>query len=262
MTQMKANVAGRGMVLTPRDAAVVRDVAAFQLLTREQLTRLRHFTSRTRANATLARLVNHQYLSRRHQPSVAGTQRALYFVGSKAAGLLGDPRPLETERRRLKQLSDLFIAHQLLVTDVRLAFLQPTDRYRHIRWTSDTELRPLGLGLVADGHVEYEYGGRRFGAFVEVDRGTETLARWRTKVDAYLALASARRYDAAFGRHYFRVLTLTTSEARLDHLRHITASRTDKIFWFTTFDRLAHRGPLTSIWWRPVEAHLHALTES
>jgi hypothetical protein len=250
------------MVLTDRDAAVVHDVADFQLLTRQHLIRLGHFRSKTRANATLLRLIRFGYLSRRHQPSVAGTQRALYFVGPQAEALLNSTASVRGERRRIKQLSDLFIAHQLLVTEVRLAFRRSEDGYRWVTWHAECDLRPLALGLIADGHVEYESQGRRFGAFIEVDRGTETLTRWRAKVDTYLTLASSGRYRSHFERPYFRVLVVTPSPVRLEHLRRVTATRTDKIFWFTTSDRLAEGGPLTPIWWRPVDAHLHALTES
>lgn len=257
---MKAKPIGKGMVLTDRDALVVREVHAFQLLTRDQLVRLGHFGSKTRANATLLRLVRFGYLARRYQPSVAGTRRALYFVGPQAGSLLPGPT-LTADRRRVAQLSDLFIAHQLLVSDVRLAFHSPVVGYRLTRWMSDIDLRPLALGLVPDGYVEYELQGRTFGAFVEVDRGTETLGRWVAKVNAYLALAASGRSRTLLARQFFRVLVVAPSGARLTNLRRATATRTDRMFWFTSPDQLS-AGPFAQVWWRPVETSRHSLLES
>jgi hypothetical protein len=251
------------MVLTDRDRRVIADVASFQVLSGQQLMRLGHFQSKTRTNSTLARLVRHGYLTRRYQPSVAGTSRALYCPGLKAVALLdGATTELERVRRRIAALSDLFLAHQLLVTDVRLAFLASYRDYQFLGWQNDTALRPLQLGLIPDGHVEYLYRARQFGAFLEIDRGTEDLARWMRKVQAYLLLTKSDRYRAVFGRPFYRVLVIGESEVRLQNLRTTTAKLTDRIFWFTTLARLLEEGPLPSIWQRPVDAAFHALTES
>ena len=97
---LPAKRSGSGMVLTERDRRVIADVASFQVLTRAQLTLLGHFSSKTRGNATLARLVRHGFLSRRHQPSVAGTSRALYFAGPAAQVLLNTSADTHRNSRR------------------------------------------------------------------------------------------------------------------------------------------------------------------
>jgi hypothetical protein len=242
------------MVLTDRDAHLVRDCADFQVLTRVQMTRLGHFGSKTRANAVLLRLVRFGYLSRRYQPAVAGSQRALYFPGPEAHRLLNHPAELVgRERRRIQTLSDLFLAHQLLITDVRLSF-HAAPSCRLDRWLTDADLRPLNLGVIPDGHVEYTHEGRRFGAFLELDRGTESLSRWKAKVTAYVQLAQSGRYLQVFGRQFFRVLVVAPSPVRVEHLRQCTATVTDKVFWLTRFAALIEQGPFGPIWRRPVEA--------
>ena len=251
--------AGNPMVLTERDRRVIVDIGSFQLLTGQHLRRLGHFHSKTRANATLLRLVRHGYLSRRSLPSVAGTATALYFVGPRAGDVL--ERPAATVRRKISSLSDLFVAHQLLITDVRIAFRSPVAGYECLRWRTDAELRARNLGLIPDGHVEYALDGKHFGAFVEIDRGTEDLERWAAKVRSYVLLTRSDTYRQLFGRAFFRVLVITESDGRLQHLRQVTAKLTDRVFWFTTMDRLRSSGPFDSIWWRPVDATRHALTE-
>jgi hypothetical protein len=258
MIHTKDNRTGRALVLTARDIRLLADVAQFRVLSRHQLMRLGHFRSKTRANAVLLRLVGAGYLSRRYQPAVAGTQRALYFLGPKGVALSRPGRP-NTEWRQLSSISDLFLAHQLSVTDVLIAFRASPCRVE--RWMVDEDLRSLNLGILPDGHLEYELAGKQFGAFLELDRGTETQGRFRAKVEAYARLAQSGRYRSAFGRQFFRVLVVSSSDERLDHLRATTASVTEKIFWFVTLQQVVAEGPFARIWLRPVEPQRHALTE-
>lgn len=263
MTHTKDKPIGNAIVLTGRDRRVITDVADFGVLTRDHLQRLGHFGSKTRANAVLIRLVRHGYLSRRGLPSVAGTRRALYLIGPNAVDLLDRPREASrSERRRLTVSSDLFLEHQLLVNDVRLAFHRERPSYQCDRWLSDVALRAMHLGLVPDGYVEYTVDARRFAAFVELDRGTETLGRWQTKTRGYVQLATSGQFTTALGRRFFRVLVVTTSAPRLAHIRQVVAGQTDRIFWFTTLERIRTDGPLAKIWLRPVDPERHALTET
>jgi hypothetical protein len=245
------------MVLTERDRRVVADVASFRVVTREQLQRLGHFRSKTRANATLARLVRFGYVQRRGVPALAGSQRGLYFVGPAGAALLTKP----AEGRRIRHLSDLFLTHELLVNDVRIAFVA-TRELRVGKWLTDEDLRPLKLPVVPDAYAEYERSGKAFAVFVELDRGTESLLRWRTKVSQYVQLASSGRFRAVFERNFFRVLAVAPSATRLTSLRRTTAQVTDKIFWFADSAELGRLGPLAPIWRRPTGDTLHSLTEA
>ncbi len=263
MTRRKAKRTGKGMVLTERDRQVVTAVTDFQVLQREQLVRLGLFGSKTRANVRLLRLTKTGYLSRRYLPAVAGTNRALYYPGPLAGDLLG--RPLETarkERARTKLLSDLFLEHQLRLTDVRLSFLAQQPLCQIDRWLSDVVLRQMNLPLIPDAYIEYRLTDKSFAAFIEFDRGTETLTRWDGKARGYLSLAASGRYQTAFNRKFFRVLVLAHSTKRLAHLRSSILRHTDRIFWFTTLAQLVEAGPFGHIWFRPRGDEFHSLTES
>lgn len=259
MTKMQDNANGRGMRLTARDRAIVLQVSDFNVLSRQQFEALALFKSKTRANAVLLRLVRFGYLSRRHQPAVAGTQKALYFLGPLASEILQRPEAnVRKERGRIKGRSDLFLEHQLLVNEVRIEFLrhQFTER-----WQNEESLRQLSLGVVADGYVEYRVAAKRFAAFLELDRGTESLNRWAQKVSAYLKLAASGSHKPALGLPYFRVLVVTLSTNRLEHLRRTTSKLTDRIFWFIDLPTLRREGPRSRIWLRARATDRHELTE-
>src|SRR5687767_9032260 len=164
------------MVLTERDRAIVRDAAMLQLVSRPQFEQLGHFGSRTRANAGLARLVRFGYLASRRQPVVGGSRRVLYHLGRLGEEVLA----LKGGQRRFKELSDLFIEHHLRTTDVLLSFRTTNDAaYTLERCVTEQVLRSSRPGaVVPDAYLEYHHRGLPFAAFVEVDLGTESLARW------------------------------------------------------------------------------------
>jgi hypothetical protein len=214
--------------------------------------RLRLFSSKTRANDRLKRLVGAGYLSSRRQPLPVGGPRLLY-----------SPGPLLTAgrdaRRRFADLSELFLTHQLGLVDIRLAFEYQTTL---VRWLPEKELSGLSLGLVPDAYLEYEVAGLTYCAFVEYDRGTETLGRFERKVRAYLALAQSGRFPRTFNRQFFRVYVVTDTAGRLTTLGKTTSQITDRIVRLTTLPELSHHGPLTSIWRRPGASAFESLTGS
>lgn len=242
------------MVLTERDRAVLRDVAELEVVSRPQLQRLGHFGSRTRANAVLARLVQFGYLSSRVRPVSGGSKRLLYQLGPTATD---NPR-----NRRMKTLSDLFLDHHLMASDVRISFRTNTmPKYDFDRWVSDIQLHSLKLGVVPDGYAEYRHADLRFAAFIEADRATETLGTWEKKTHAYLKLAHSSAFYDAFKLRFFRVLVITTSEGRLASLQRAVGRTTEQLFWFTTHEQLVSEGPFAAIWRRPSTSQLHSLIE-
>src|SRR5260221_13937219 len=108
---------GKGLAITERDRALVGEIARFGVMSREQLMRLQFFASKTRANERLKRLVAAGYLSARRQPLPLGGPRSVYLPGVVSA----DGRE---GRKRFADTSDLFLAHQLGLVDIRIAFDQ------------------------------------------------------------------------------------------------------------------------------------------
>jgi len=122
-------------------------------------------------------------------------------------------------RKRIAEMSDLFLAHQLGLVDIRIAFERQTTLGR---WLTEKDLSSLSLGLVPDAYLEYEVNALTYCAFVEYDRGTETLGRIERKVRAYLDLAHSGRFERTFKRKFFRVLMVTDptfSQSHTEHLR-------------------------------------------
>ena len=232
---------GKSLAFTERDRAVVSEVTRFGVVSRDHLMRLKLFSSKTRANDRLKRLVDAGYLASQRQPLPVGGPRCVYLPGR----LLADGRDV---RRRFDDVSALFLAHQLGLVDIRLAF----EQHSHLlRWLTEKDLAGLSLGLVPDAYLEYELGGLTYCAFVEYDRGTETLGRIERKVRAYLDLAQSGRFERTLKRRFFRVFVVTDSTGRLVTISETTARVTDRIMRLTTLRELSHHGPLMSIWRRP-----------
>ena len=86
---------GKALAFTERDRAIVREVARFGVMSRDQLMRLKFFSSKTRAKERLKRLVDEGYLDARCQPIPVGGPRFVYLPGR----LVLDAREV---RRRLR----------------------------------------------------------------------------------------------------------------------------------------------------------------
>jgi hypothetical protein len=145
------------------------------------------------------------------------------------------------------------------VVDIRLAFEQHSTL---VRWLPEKDLAGLSLGLVPDAYLEYEVGGLTYCAFVEYDRGTETLGRIERKTRAYLDLAQSGRFERTLKRRFFRLCLVTDSARRLANISEAVARITDRIIRLTTLQELSHQGPLMSIWRRPGASVSQSLTGS
>jgi hypothetical protein len=242
---------GKSIVLTERDKAIVREVTRFGVLTRHQLMDLQFFRSKSRAKERLKRLVDAGYLTSRPQPLSAGGPQSVYASGP----LIDDSRGA---RKRLTEVSDLFLVHELGLVDMHIAFERSTTV---VRWITAKDLSALSFGVVPDAYVEFEQHGLTYCAFLEYDRGTETVSRFERKTRAYVGFARSGQFDRLFHRRFFRVLVVTDTLGRLTSLSKTTARVTDRVFRFTTRAALAREGPLQSIWRRPGVSTSESLTD-
>jgi hypothetical protein len=232
---------GKGLALTDRDKALARELDRFGVMTRRQMMALQFFRSPSRAKERLKRLVDAGYLASRRHPLPIGGPELVYAVGPLVEASRGP-------RKRLAESSDLFLAHELGLVDVHIAFERTTTI---ARWLRARDLAELSMGVIPDAYLEFEHDSLTYCAFVEYDRGTETLARVERKVRAYVALARSGRFEQLFGRRFFRVLVITDTTGRLTTLSTAAARLTDKVLRFTTLPTLIDQGPLQSIWRRP-----------
>jgi hypothetical protein len=185
----------------------------------------------------------------------------------------------------------LFLAHQLQVSqlacDFRLAM--PTDKslafYDHNEMLAGfpeaTQLHdfPYRLAVTAIVHdrkppitltvvpdricaIKFKSVGKHLNFCIEVDRGTESLstrskkitakATWRKKITGYYHAWKQNKFRETWNFESTRVLTITTSEVRIDHMLacqdDVTGGQAPGLFLYTTRERIKQHGILGSVW--------------
>ena len=228
--------------LTGRDLEILLAVGDYRILSTSQIKRL-FFRSIHKARKRLFKLWQHRLLDRRFQPVRIGESQpeTLYVLSRQGArmvalrgGLLGEAGRLTPFER---QGSSLFLDHTLARNDVRIA-LQTAVRHeagRHMEWRQDKGItgvvnvitgtaspRLQRIALIADGRFLLKLGNCSRLFYLEVDRGTISLSRWRTRATAYSVLL--RRMQRSLGDTPFLVLVTTPSEIRARHIGEVVSS--------------------------------------
>jgi hypothetical protein len=240
------------VILQDRDIHLLRELAVMRVIDREQAKIVAGFRSTTRANARLLALKQAGFLRRFFWGGIGGARKALYALSPRGADVVGVPDRGPRRGRDQVLAADFFSMHQLQVNEMycTLKYASLPNEARFVRWMSFQE--PIqGTALIPDGYVEMEILGKLLAVFLEVDLGTENRAAWRRKVQPYLSYAASGGFARQFGQPQFRTLTVTTSESRLTSLRVATAALTDKIFRFTTMERIKREGFWGNIWQKP-----------
>ncbi len=238
---------------------ILRALGRYDLLTREQLTRLLYRPSSTTfVGEHLTRLTRHGYLRMERLPlaiAAGGTPGYWALAGPGRRYLLAagvdPPRPHAAPPSplhlwHLLALNDALIAlERLCRVDPRLALA----RLRHeraLRRVAPRVVLPDGRAatVVPDAWIDLLVDGAPMGVALELDRGTEDERQWRRKVDALLALA-AGPYRDAFATDSMTVAVVTTAGARrAEVLRRWTEHELaalgkrhwGELFWFTHTD--------------------------
>ena len=270
------------MLLQQRDQDIVVSVYEFGFLSRQQIQRLFTFNCITRANIRLRKLFDHGYLSRRFLPTTRGASPTLYFLGPRGVNLVSErtgTNPLEIKNRQKKSFErkDMFLDHDLLLNDVRIAFYRALANRPGVkldRWISSSDClhewtmsdpgsnREGTMVLRPDGYFRYFCEGRLFGCFLEVDRSTMSNGRFQSKVRLYLNYARSGLSSERYGLHFFRVLVVTETRERLLNLKSVTEQLTDKMFWFSVTNDLTSGNIFDAIWERPGKKGVFSILEA
>ena len=178
-----------------------------------------------------------------------GSRPIVYGLGDKGSALLKQElgvdicEPSWGEKNRA--IGRMFLEHALLVSDVMIT-IELACRKREIRLVTEKELRLPGkrqpfqwkvnvnrrlkLGVIPDRVFGLEFtdqygNSQRTHFFLEADRGTMPVKRrslsqtsFYRKLLAYEATWTRNLHHTYFGFHRFRVLTVTTSAARVKSL--------------------------------------------
>lgn len=251
-----------------RDQQIIAAVYTHRALTTDQIGLL--FWGTVKANSRcrlhLRLLAEQKYVKRYDQPVSRreGSRPYVYFLEEGGAQLLSALQAVPpgelTWRRAHNKVEWPFLDHLLATNDlrVRLERAAPTYGFTVAAWVDDASLASAALqdqfdlttstgltrrvAISPDGYFALTSAGspKVYRAFVEADRGTESLTTWADKVAKYLGYfasdAFRKRYRA---RKPFRVLTVTTSDERLANLKRVTEEAGGKNwFWFTTVEAI------------------------
>jgi hypothetical protein len=236
------------VILQDRDMHLLRELAVMRVIDREQAKIVAGFGSTTRANARLLALTQAGFLHRFFWGTVGGARKSLYSLSLRGATLAGVPyrRP----RRGQDQVIavDSLAAHQLEINEIYCTF-----KYRplpgsaqFIRWVSFQQ--PIARKLIPDGYGEIQTPSKPFACFLEVDRGTEGSSVWQGKVEAYIEYAASGSFVRDFHQTHFLTLVIANSPSRVTSLRTATARFTDKVFRFTTSERIKRETFWGNVW--------------
>lgn len=165
--------------------------------------------------------------------------------------------------------------HLLATNDVRIALVRAVESrdWAVEDWIDDATLRrhhkeyvilvdPEGqshkAAVVPDGYFVLRVREYRSPNFLEVDLGTVVgqaahwgRRDWARKIRVYTQYYDAGLFERRYRSRSMRVLTVTTTPARLATLKHATEEAGgDSRFWFTTFDALTPDAALTDPIWQ------------
>lgn len=235
-------------------------------------------------------LRGHGYIKRveRYQLLSEGKKPYLYTVTRKGAQLLAaflgcDLQDL-TWRQTDSRLTAPYVEHLVLTNTIRIAVskaIQDNPPLHMVAWHDELTLKSahhtdsmtlktasgtvLKGKLIPDAYLRVGTGdGQEYKHFFfEIDRATETGASsdesqrtWTRKILMYLEYYKRDGlYERRYGTHKGRVLTITTTDSRLNHLKRLTEAVGGKQrFWFTTFDRVTALNVLTQPIWQLAHA--------
>lgn len=244
------------MRLTDRDRQIIRLVHQHRFLRSGHVVQLLN-ASRQRALRRLQLLYHHGYLER-PRTQIAyyerGSRPMVYGLGNKGAAALKRELGLAFHEldwgEKNGEVRRMFLDHALLISDVMVALeiaCRNTERVRlftgkdiplpdslrdhrqPFKWNVTVKSRAK-LGVIPDGAFVLEFAGQsadhnRVLYFLEADcgtmpvkRGTLAQSSFHRKLLTYEATWTQEVHRRRFGFQRFRVLTVTTSTARVESL--------------------------------------------
>lgn len=254
--------------LMPRDIEILKVLKDYRFLTACQIQKL-FFKTVHKSRRRLFKLWQNKYLERVFLPPKMGegSPYAIYALGSRGVRLLVNQLGLDRQAightiPRSKG-SYLFIEHTLKRNDLRIALTlacKSTPNIELLFWRQDKSIKDhvtfinsksqklLRIPLMADGFFGLKINNKKFYFFVEIDRGSIDNKRILNRMKGYYNFWLQKRHIKKFGIGNFRVLTITTTQQRMENLIETTkkvrkGNIGSNLFWFTTFDRYSLENP-------------------
>lgn len=279
-----------GFQLTARDVEIIKAVYTYRALSTPQIDALffdrpgEHNPSGRASSRCLYRLkllFHAGFLRRKEQAQTLsdGRKPLVYFLDRRGAQYLAElagcsVRELDWDRQG-HEVGALFLDHLLLTNAFVVAVVGAArlHGYTLLDWRDEHALRrahhtepitipgpdskPQQVTLIPDGFLSLDTPQARYHQFLEIDRATSTVVvgsagkrDWARKVAAYLAYFRSGAYQQRYQTQSLRIMTVTTSQKRLRHLKEVTEQAGGKArFWFTTADQLSPATILTEPIW-------------
>ncbi len=169
--------------------------------------------------------------------------------------------------------SSALLSHELTKNDlaVVLHLLDGAGRLNLLRWETARDAladavtvvrgtKAQRIPLVADALAVVDAGAGPTALLVEIDMGTVSLARMKTKYEGYVAWRKIGGPERRFGTKSLRVLTIAAQPTRMVRLRATAAeaagSEAPGFLWFATADVLDVDAPETLFAPRFTTAHV------
>lgn len=254
--------------LQPRDLDILEAVHTYQVLSTQHIKTL-YFPSIHQAYARLGALYHHGFLDRRFLGVRADKNNTpiLYVLDRRGAECLRKERGIEVSWSKKKPVTMTFLEHTLAINTVRIAIAKAcmTLGFSLLKWLGENELkadydyvtlrssagRLRRVSVIPDSYFVLETPKGIAHCFLELDRGTMTTQRFKTKIQAYQVYYASGAYERRFGTKSLRVLTVTTSEGRATNLYRVTEEAQGKQrYWFTTLNQVTPGSVLTESIWR------------
>jgi hypothetical protein len=303
------------IAITPRDLEILQALATARYLTAPQIQALYwrarkggEYGTLKACQRRLRLLTTHALLRRIDQPvrRGEGPRPYIYALDRAGAELVSQELGLALEeldwKSKAAEANYPFMEHLLATHDFRIALTRACETHGFTleTWLDEKvlkqeEMRDYVLlksvsgaaqrvAVIPDAFFVLKTA-QRIGRFcLEIDRGMVTVAPksaergWTQKIRAYLEHQASGLYERRYQSRNLWVLTVTTSERRLLHLKQATEEvGGDHRFWFTTFAQIAQKrlssqnvvqevlynaGLLTEpIWYQAGSNRLHRLLE-
>jgi hypothetical protein len=293
------------VILGTRDVDLLISVCELRYLSSSQVQRL-HFPSLQTANRRLRLLEHERYVRRFRGP---GVDEDIVMLTEKGAAVVAERLdvPLEQlpwKRKRSTPKNPYFLAHFLAITDFRLDLVEAADRLADVsllgfipeyrgtktnrggmeKYIRDSLPLRHGIGRIShtpDGVFALVRSERKALFFLEVDRGTETLADsthgFLKTISFYLNFVIGKRYQR-YQKDFkteepfraFRVLVATSSTKRLENIRRLggdinfSPAHAKRFIWLAEIDKINLENMFSPIWVSldPNDAQQYAIVPS
>jgi len=274
--------------LTERDLEILRIVESYRLVASPHILALTHGSNQGILRR-LQKLFHRGYLDRLRPQRIegGGSVNMTYAITNKGfrelqkEGLIQEPIQTDWNTKN-RSLQDLSINHRLLISHIRAVIetaCRRDDGLKLLFWREGREIYDAievaiegsyrRVPVAPDAFFGIQDTKGRMYFFLEADRGTMTLKRFRLKLKGYAAYWREKKHESRFGIRYFRVLTVTTSAVRKTNLVSSAENAEElqalgSMFLFTEEPNLSLDNPesiLDKIWTRVANHGTHSILE-